>query len=420
MAGAPNSPFPEATVPDQYKWPSECKAGRRFPNISSEKAHRKTDMAKQMITRQKLMGCAHRSPITGEINLRGIEDIPDFFVVDLLERQRLPQTVQDLAGDPYLFRPVPLKYRTWLYHEAWRRLTRPTIRFKGSAKNEHQMMFYALSLPTIDAPIRAGRYSTLIFFVPGCFFPAVVGDGTLTLGAMLLLYLLYGISTGTNSPGRIRHERMFTAPLRLGFLAFLIIPIIPINFNNIVGAIGRLATALLLIVDFLVGDLSVVRNLKFMCTHQVMRILPSRVYVCHRIGAEFTEKAFGERGEVPECITGFRPWTSKNSLVADVGGLICELRPMSAEDWLLVAEEWSMGGGRPLPYVCLGTFAEYEDGLVRPSGLVHDVNMEAGESTWAQSRKGAELVVEDIDGTSSTHSDHVLDPDNDLPKLPSS
>merc|ERR1712194_456462 len=44
-----------------------------------------------------------------------------------------------------------------------------------------------------------------------------------------------------------------------------------------------------------------------------------------------------------------------------------------------------------------------------------DVNMEAGESTWAQSRKGAELVVEDIDGTSSTHSDHVLDPDNDLP-----
>lgn len=417
MAGAPNSPFPEATVPDQYKWPSECKAGRRFLNLSSEKAHRKTDMVKQMITRQKLMGCARRSPITGEINLRGIEDIPDFFVVDLLERQRLPQEVQDLAGDPYLFRPVPLKYRTWLYHEAWRRLTRPTITFKGSAKNEHQMMFYALSLPTIDAPIRAGRYSTLIFFVPGCFLSAVVGDGTLTLGAMLLLYLLYGISTGTNSPGRIRHERMFTAPLRLGFLAFLIIPI---NFNSIVGAIGRLATALLLIVDFLVGDLSAFRNLKFMCTHQVMRILPSRVYVCHRIGAEFTEKAFGERGEVPECIAGFRPWKSKNSLVADVGGLICELRPMSAEDWLLVAEEWSMGGGRPLPYVCLGTFAEYEDGLVRPAGLVHDVNMEAGESTWAQSRKGAELVVEDIDGTSSTHSDHVLDPDNDLPKLLSS
>jgi len=408
MASAPTSllsgtgaPGAQATVPDQYKWPAGSIAGRRFLNLSSEKAHRKADMVRQTITRQRLMGCAHRSPITGEITMRNIEDIPDFFVVDLLERQRLPQEVQDLAEDPYIFRPVPLKYRTWLYHEAWRRSTMPTVRVQGSAKHEHQMIMYTLSLPTIDAPIRAGRYSTLTFFVVGVFMSALARDSTLTLGAMLLLYLMYGISVGTNSPKHYRLERLITAPFRLGFFALLVIPI---NFNSVVGAVCRLATALLLVADVLVGDLSVFRNVKFMCTHQVMRILPNRVYVCNRIGAEFIEKAFGERGEVPECIAGFRPWKRCHSLVADVGGIICELRPMSAEDWLLVAEEWSMGGGRPLPYVCLGAFAEYEDGLVRPSGLVHDISMEAGGITSVESRNGAELVVEDVDGMSSTAS----------------
>jgi len=402
MASIPRSPSLGAdsptAAPKQNEWPTGSKAGRKILSLSTEKAHRKVDMFKHVITRQKLMGCAHRSPITGDITLREIEDIPDFFVVDLLERDRLPQKVQDLAEDPYLYRPVPLKYRTWLYHEAWRRKTLPKLQIKGSAKHEHTMMLQTLSMPAIDVPIRAGRYSTLVFFVTGTFLSVLDRDSTMSISAVMLLYLLYGISAGTNSPGYYRLERLITAPLRLGFLAFLIVPI---QLTSIMGAIGRLATALLLIADFLVGDLSVFLSLKCTCTHHVMRILPSRVYVCQRIGAEFTEKMFGDRGEVPECISGFRPWKKCHSLLADVGGIICELRPMSPEDWLLIAEEWSMGGGRPLPYVCLSTFAEYDDGLVRPSGVVHDVSMEAGESIWTQSsHKEAELVVEDLDGMS--------------------
>lgn len=401
MAGSPHSPSspePQSTVPDQYKWPANSIAGRKVIKLSTEKAHRKADMVRQKITRQKLMGCARRSPITGEITLREIEDIPDFFVVDLLERQRLPSEVQSLAEDPWIYRPVPLKYRTWLYHDCWRRSIMPNVMVKGPAKHEHKMMMHTLSLPAIDAPIKAGRYSSLMFFVVGAFMSILARDSNLTGCAMLLLYLMYGISVGTNSPKYYRLERLLTAPLRLGFLTLLIIGI---NFTSIVGAVGRLVTAIMLIIDLLVGDLSVFRDGKFTCTHQVMRILPNRVYVCQRIGAEFTEKRFGQRGEVPECVAGFRPWKQCHTLVADVGGLICELVPMTAEDWLLVAEEWSFAGGRPLPYVCLGTFAEYEDGLIRPSGAVHDISM---ESTWAQPRQDAQLVVEEVDGMSSTAS----------------
>merc|ERR1712094_44902 len=71
--------------------------------------------------------------------------------------------VRDLAEDCYLFKPIPMMYRTWIYHDFFRQgkqLTGPTAGAK-----------VVLNWRCIDAPVNvaAGRQSCL----------RALGDGVL-------------------------------------------------------------------------------------------------------------------------------------------------------------------------------------------------------------------------------------------------
>eukprot|EP00438_Fugacium_kawagutii_P004012 Skav222472 [mRNA] locus=scaffold242:37632:46709:+ [translate_table: standard] len=75
----------------------------------------KLKFEKKSLVSGVLMGKCRRSPMTGEITMEKPTSFPNFQVVDLAGREFLPRSRHTLEEDKYLFKPVPLMYRTWLY-----------------------------------------------------------------------------------------------------------------------------------------------------------------------------------------------------------------------------------------------------------------------------------------------------------------
>merc|ERR1719401_477878 len=81
------------------------------------------------------------------------------------------------------------------------------------------------------------------------------------------------------------------------------------------------------------------RSVSFWARWQITHRLANRVYVCSRIGAAWYEHQFGSRGSVPEEVVGFSPWRREQALIAELQGMLFELRPVSAEDWKILADQ---------------------------------------------------------------------------------
>lgn len=376
---------------------------RKPKQLRDGMGHGKADLKRQHMPRvQSIMGAAKRSPITGEISLQDIYDIPDFFIVDLLQRDGLPAKIQDLSDDPYLFKPVPLSYRTWFYHSLWKQKKLGTQKVSGAAKYEHETLLSIFGIRALDVPISAGRHSPMTLYAAGAFCTAMAGYGYLTMVMLGVMILLYAASVGTNSPASYTNTRLVTLPVRMAFLGWVLMTF---KTDTPMLIAGYAVAAAVPLIDIMFGDLEIFRNFKYRCAYEVLRIMPNRVYICQRMGGEFVDEVFGYRGHVQECICGFRNWTSRHMLIADISGLLCELRPMSPEDWCRVSQEWSAGGGLPMPYIGLDTFVEDESGHILPNGIVKDLAKDMGFDTWAkltpgsrQGRPSQDLVLEGVDG----------------------
>merc|ERR1719486_994836 len=59
-----------------------------------------------------LMGKCWRNCVTGQVEIKRLGKFPDFCVADLWTRPHIRGTCEQLAMDPYLFRPIPLNMRT--------------------------------------------------------------------------------------------------------------------------------------------------------------------------------------------------------------------------------------------------------------------------------------------------------------------
>lgn len=359
----------------------------------------RVEFERQFIARaQALMGHTQRSPITGEISLENAQKVADFFVVDLMKRPALPSSIQALAQDPYIFRPVPLAYRTWFYHTFWKRREMVSLQVHGAIKHEHEMLVHALNLKCVDAQVSAGRHSSMVIYAVAAFLSPLTSDNYLIITSLLITILLYVVSVATNHPSKYRYSRVVTLPVRLANFIWIVLRFQATSVLATVGWVSALAGPL---IDALTGDAAFVTNYKYSCHHDILRILPNRVFICERKGGRFQDIAFGSRGQVDERVTGFKNWCSVHTLMADISGLICELRPMSPEDWLQIMEEWAASGSHALPYLGLDVFAD-NDGVIKPVSKVVDMaNNTCDDSVWASPKKvqrpSQELVLEDMD-----------------------
>merc|ERR1719223_14248 len=93
------------------------------------------------------------------------------------------------------------------------------------------------------------------------------------------------------------------------------------------------------------------------CSYEVLMPLPNRIFICRRHGAAHSRDVYGSCLPVNEKITGMGSWAPDFVLIADVSGLICELRPMRKEDWKLLVEEHALNPKAPQRYFGMDVFA---------------------------------------------------------------
>jgi len=292
-----------------------------------------------------LMGKAWRNPITGQVHLKDFGIFPDFSVVDLFTRDYLFGTADQLSQNPYLFRPVPLPLRTWIYHYIFRMgrvLSVGGADEDGGAHHEDAMIRHVLGLPVIDLPDRAGCWSPLMCYVPLVLVVCLTCDTALVVVGICVVVFTLFINWFLNTPDFYRFTRPVSIPLRIGFFVWLIIRMQDEKETEtgvVLAVIGFICGIIGCLGEFGLGDCGAICGYRLHCQYEVLRSLPNRIFICRRIGAAGTEERDWDVPPVNECVTGMGSWSFDMALIADVKGLIVELKPMSRADWSEVYEE---------------------------------------------------------------------------------
>jgi len=329
-----------------------------------------------------LMGKLHRNAISGEVRMRGAEKFPDYGLVDLYTRPVLANTFGQYVTDEYLFRPVPLAHRTWIYHTYFRE------QVQTESPSEIAMLKMALSERCIDAPIDAGRWSPIMCFAWTTLATSLTGNYIIVVPAVFCFFALYLLSQLANAPGWYKYERIVSLPLRLAFLGLVFWQV---STSDVVAVIGTVLVVLLSAVDFALGDLSQLLSYRHLCAYEVLSMLPNRVLICQRRGAAHFEDTFGDRGLVPEAISGMGSWARSFTLIADMHGLLFELRPMSQADWQALRIRIDTNRKVP-PFVGLDIYSDHCQTAREREAQLKAMRLGAGERADTDKYKGPPMM----------------------------
>mmetsp|Transcript_12007 Transcript_12007/g.21285 ORF Transcript_12007/g.21285 Transcript_12007/m.21285 type:complete len:442 (-) Transcript_12007:141-1466(-) len=299
------------------------------------------------------MGKVRRSPMTGHIVMAAPKTsaYPNFQVVDLAGRASLPLDREDLEEDPYLFKPTPLMYRTWIYQFIF-----DSESAFASSNDEDFVVKQALNHFVLDHPMMDGRWSPMMAYAFIMFISALTcHPWTIIIGCLVGLFCT-SVSVSCNTPDVYRMERNITLPFRIGYLIFVLLVFPSEGFLQVVGSVG---TILLIVMEILCGDFRIVDTYRFHCSYEVHSSLGKRVFVCTRFGASTLEEEFQiPNASVDEKVTNVANWGPEFHLLAELEGLLVELRPMTKTDWKSAAKEynWYL---KPLTFIGI-PLREYE------------------------------------------------------------
>mmetsp|Transcript_38188 Transcript_38188/g.121635 ORF Transcript_38188/g.121635 Transcript_38188/m.121635 type:complete len:438 (+) Transcript_38188:150-1463(+) len=278
------------------------------------------------------MGTTQRSCITGEIFVASRYNWPSFDLADLFTREHIHGYLRQFLEDNYLFFPVPMPYRTWIYHEAF--LDNKVSSINGNP--EHAMVQDVLGTRCIDVDVAAGRWSPIMCYAPMVLILCLTGDMVgVGVGIVLVLFLWF-MSVNMNTPVLYCYLRIATLPMRLAFGGIL-----GLQWASY-SAFAQFFAAMVLLgilLDLIRGDLQELLCFRMNCSYEIVKALPERVFICRRHGASHLEHRFGWRGRVAESITGLGAWNKDFYLIADINGMLAELRPVRMEDMLGIHAE---------------------------------------------------------------------------------
>lgn len=295
------------------------------------------------------MGTAWRSAIMGDVHLACQEGWPHFDLVDLWTRKDFKGNERQFLNEEHLFLPVPMAYRTWIYHDLY--LQRKVLLGKD---REHAMVTAALNARCIDvANVSAGRWSPIMCYGPIVLLTCLTGDMFTVMPGIATILVQYVLSLAMNKPQYYRYLRLALLPIRL---VFLIVMVFRLQATNILALVGFSAAIALMVVDVLLGDLQTLMWYRLNCSYEIIKILPNRVFICRRHGASHQEDVFGTRGRVAESISGLGAWSRSFYIIADINGILAELRPVSEETWKSIYNE--QRGSRELTFLGRDVFSE--------------------------------------------------------------
>jgi len=292
-----------------------------------------------------LMGKCRRSALTGEITLEVDPSYPNFQVVDLAGRQKLPTNRHYLEQDEYLFKPIPMMYRTWLYQ--WFFMKPDSF---GRASDLDFVVRKALQSFCLDILMWDNRWSPVMAYAFIMFLSSLTLDSVLIAASCAVGLLNCTCSVLCNTAKTYQRERWFSLPFRFAFLCYILIAF---PSSTVVEVIGSTLLFLLVSIEIVLGDFYFFPSYRFHCRYNIMRSLGCRVYVCERDGAVGMPAAVGRTPDkVDSKVVQLPKWTTQNHIIAELEGLIVELRPLRPEDWTKAAQEYEETR-TPLKFVSL-------------------------------------------------------------------
>jgi len=328
-----------------------------------------------------LMGKAWRNPITGQVQIKATGSFQDFCVADLWTRYGLHGTTTQLSEDPYLFCPVPMTMRTWIYHH----LFRQNFQTSGDdGPNENAMIEYVLGMHCIDDQARAGgKFSPILLHAPMIFVLSLAADINATIVAVIMLALNISITRLLNTPRFYRICRIVTFPGRLAFIFWLLARMGASGEKenaSMMMTLGFLVAIFFCIAEIVAGDIGSLIAYRLHCSYEVIKVLPNRIFICRRHGAAHSQDT-ASRLQISEKITGMGFWQDDLALIADVKGLIVELQPMGIKEWETIFVEKQENEDMVHRYIGLDVFS--------PGQATIDALMAANEENQMLAQKNA-------------------------------
>lgn len=293
------------------------------------------------------MGKLWRNPVTARLSLRKVHQQHDFQLIDLYTRSHVTKTPSEMAKDPYLYKPVILTLRTWMYHDFFRQK-----KLVASA-DENGMVKWVLDLPCVDAPINSGQKSSVLYYMPMALFSSFTKDPATVSSTLLALIALGVLSAMCNSAQLYSRQRVYGIPLRLIHLSVVIFTVAQSTLDTM-SLVGYILTFFFIALDIFDGDLSMLTSYRFWCRYAVVRELPMRCFICRREGAAHLEELVGERAPIPSTVHGLSTWLKEYSFVVELCGTLCILERISLKEWQQVLAEQQQG--RKFTFVSFGLF----------------------------------------------------------------
>eukprot|EP00746_Dinoflagellata_sp_MGD_P000702 gnl/MRDRNA2_/MRDRNA2_101269_c0_seq1.p1 gnl/MRDRNA2_/MRDRNA2_101269_c0~~gnl/MRDRNA2_/MRDRNA2_101269_c0_seq1.p1 ORF type:complete len:576 (-),score=70.27 gnl/MRDRNA2_/MRDRNA2_101269_c0_seq1:244-1971(-) len=320
-----------------------------------EKRNRSSIKEGEMLVQRKaipneyFVGSVTRNPFTGLVFLEKIERTFDFTIVDLFDRDYVMGSPEDLSCDMYLFRPQPLGYRSWVYHQIimLQELALRGMKNLGGMEYVEMLRFdllkVAFAYDLIDENTGAfGRYSPFQPASVAMLLMSLTVDIPLMFLAFYLFLINFAVTKYTNHPKLFRWHRFLSFPLRAP---------VTIAVTAHLGQIGTYAELgkwiplmsillawLILVGDHTMGDASNITAFSLEKRFEIQRVLPGGVYLCEVLGGEENVPRSAQDEVSPELVgakyLGISQTKMRNCvLLVDVQGLICELKAITLDQW---------------------------------------------------------------------------------------
>jgi hypothetical protein len=237
------------------------------------------------------------------------------------------------------------------------------------------MQTKALGFSLIDENGSAfGRYSPFTVGSAVLLLICMTVDVPLMFASIFLFLFTFVVTTKTNNPKFFRFHRLLSAPVRW---PITLVVASRLSHIAIYAASGKwvpiaalILAFLLLIADFILGD--VANASAFTAEHKfkILRTLPGNVWICKKMGGTedtMTDIPIGDAAEagVDEAIAGLNhlghhPNMLRGTVIlADIQGLICKLHACSPMHW----REHLKYGRQQIPIFSTRTFNN-----IRPTG----------------------------------------------------
>merc|ERR1719454_2317963 len=108
-----------------------------------------------------------------------------------------------------------------------------------------------------------------------------------------------------------------------------------------------------LMADFIVGDGMLLFEWGSKSHYKVIRCLPNRVFIVRKLGASFVPDPEAGRA-IHQAVTGVNFFDGL-AIIAEVRGMVIQLKPMDKEDWVLACDEMA-ATRKPIPFIGLDIF----------------------------------------------------------------